>query len=221
MSTPIRVVVIDSQTLTRFGLFVLFTRQSDIKFVEDTTSGANGHRLVATHRPDVVTVDVALPDGDGLTLTRELRDRYPHLGIVVLSSTGNDEALFGALESGASAFVAKNAQTGEVLGAVRHAAVAATSFTAAGLALAMARRQRSDDRPTLSAREREVLTLLGHGLSIPDIARSLYVSHSTAKTYTARIYEKLSATNRAQAVMTALRMGLIRSDEAPRFEPAS
>lgn len=213
--------MIDSHTLTRFGLFVLFARQPDLKFVEDASNAADGLRLVAAHRPDVVTVDVTLPDGAGLELARELRNRYPDLGIVVLSSARDDDVLFAALESGASAFVAKNAQTEEVVSAVRHAAVAATSFTAADLALAMARRRRTDDRPTLSAREREVLTLLGQGLAIADIARSLYVSHSTAKTYTARIYDKLSATNRAQAVMTALRMGLIDEPEAPRFEPAS
>lgn len=207
----IRVAVIDGHTLTRFGLFALFATQSDTKFVADARSAAEGRKLVAKHRPDVVTVDATLSDGDGLKLARELRDRYPDLGIVILTSQGDDDVLFRAMEMGASAFVARNAQTSEVLSAVRHASVAASSFTAAGLASAMmARRSRPAVAERLSRREREVLELLGQGLSIPAIAKTLFVSYSTAKTYVARIYEKLGATNRAQALMTASRDGLIQ-----------
>lgn len=212
MSTPIRVAVIDGHTLTRFGLFTLFALQSDIKFVADATNADGGRKLVAKHKPDVVTVDVGLSDGDGLKLVRELRDRYPTLGIVVLTSQGEDDLLFRALETGASAFVAKHAQTDEVLAAVRHASVAASSFTASGLAGAIARRGRVQQKTVLSPREHEVLQLLGEGMSIPAIARKMYLSQSTAKTYVARLYEKLGASNRSQALMTALRTGLIDSD---------
>ena len=114
-----------------------------------------------------------------------------------------------ALESGVSAFVAKNAPTAEILAAIRHASVAPASFTASGLALALARRRRAQDRAALSPREQQVLSLLGQGFSIPRIARALYVSPSTAKTYVARLYEKLGASNRTQALMTALREGLL------------
>lgn len=216
MSEPIRVVVIDGHTLTRFGLFVLFTRHPDIKFVEDASSAEKGAKLVAAHRPDVVTIDSTLPDGDGLKLARELRDRYPALGIVILTSDRQDDVLFRAMETGASAFVARNAQTGEVLGAVRHAAVAASSFTATGLAAALMRRGREQDKMALSPREREVLRLLAEGMSVPTVARSLYVSQSTAKTYVSRLYDKLGANNRAQAIMIASRSGLITSRPADR-----
>ena len=108
----------------------------------------------------------------------------------------------------------KTAPVEEILCAIRHAAVAASSFTAAGLAMAMARRQSTVARLALSPREREVLMLLRDGESIPAIARTLYVSPSTAKTYVSRLYEKLGASNRAQALMAALRHGLIRSDAA-------
>lgn len=210
MTTPIRVVVIDGHTILRFGLFALFTRQSDMQFVADASNAADGRKLVAAHRPDVVTVAVGLPDADGLTLARELRDRYPGLGIVVLTSQGQDDVLFRALETGASAFVAKNAQTDEVLAAVRHASVAASSFTAAGLATALARRSRQQERTLLSPRELEVLQLLGAGMSIPAIAKRMYLSTSTTKTYVSRLYDKLGASNRAQALMTALRDGHLR-----------
>lgn len=211
---PIRTVVIDGHTLTRFGLFTLFTMHPDIKFVADTAKAADAHKLVAKHMPDVVTIDAAMSDGDGLKLARELRDLYPKLGIVILTSQGEDDILFRALENGASAFVAKNAHTDEVLAAVRHAAVAAASFTAAGLAGALARRAlpQTTDHNVLSPREREVLAMLGQGMSIPAIARTMFVSQSTAKTYVSRLYEKLGASNRAQALMTAMRTGLIQGE---------
>lgn len=103
------------------------------------------------------------------------------------------------------------------MSAIRHSAVAATSFTATGLALALARRTAAPDRGAtgqlaLSPRENEALRLLGAGRSIPEIADTMLVSQSTAKTYVARVYEKLGASNRAQALMTALRRGLIRHD---------
>jgi DNA-binding NarL/FixJ family response regulator len=210
----IRVVVVDGHTLTRFGLTTLTAAHPDLEVVAEATTAAEASGVIAAASPDVVTVAVGLPDADGLRLARELRDRYPHLGIVVLTAQGEDDVLFRALETGASAFVGKSAPVEEILCAIRHASVAASSFTAAGLALAMARRQSNTARLALSPREREVLMLLRDGVSIPAIARTLYVSPSTAKTYVSRLYEKLGASNRAQALMAALSKGLIRSDAA-------
>lgn len=208
----ISVVVVDGHTLTRFGLTTLAAAHPDLEVVAEASTAAEALDVIAAAAPDVVTVDVALPDRDGLRLARELRDRHPALGIVVLTSQGEDDVLFRALETGASAFVGKTAPVEEIVCAIRHAAVAASSFTAAGLAMAMARRQSTNDRMALSPREREVLALLREGESIPAIARTLYVSPSTAKTYVSRLYEKLGASNRSQALMAALRSGLIRSD---------
>jgi DNA-binding NarL/FixJ family response regulator len=212
-TAPIRVVAIDGHTMTRYGLAQLLGSHSDLEMVAEVARAADAARVVATMRPNVVTLDVTLPDGDGLQLARELRDRYPDLGIVLLTSDGQDDILFRALETGVSAFVTKSAPAGELLGAIRHAAVAATSFTAKDLALALARRTTaSTARLTLSPREGEVLALLGQGLSVPAIARSMFVSQSTAKTYVARLYEKLGASNRSQALMTGLRQGLITNE---------
>jgi DNA-binding NarL/FixJ family response regulator len=206
---PIRTVIVDAHTLTRYGLSVLADRHPDIEIVAETGSAADAPSVIAAADPDVVTIDIGLPDGDGLQLSRELRDRYATLGIVVLTASGQDDVLFRALDTGASAFVLKTAPVDEVLGAIRHAAVAATSFTATGLLDALSRRRATDSRYPLSPREREVLAYLMDGLSTPAIARALYVSQSTAKTYVARLYDKLGANNRAQALMTALRHGLI------------
>jgi DNA-binding NarL/FixJ family response regulator len=114
-----------------------------------------------------------------------------------------------------SAFVPKSAPVSEVLAAVRHASVSAASFTASGLAAALRRRRDSGPRDSLSPREREVLDLLVAGRSIPALALSLHISPSTAKTYVARLYEKLGARNRAEAVMAAVRLGLTAATVDP------
>lgn len=206
---PIHLAIVEQHTLTRYGLRELARQSADIEVVAECVTAAAAPAMVAEALPDVVTVDVALPDGDGLQLAREFRDLYAGLGIVVLTAQHQDDVLFRALETGVSAFVAKSAPLPEILGAIRHAAVAASSFTASGLAVALARRSTSHERLALSPREAQVLRLLHEGLSVPAIAVQMFISVSTAKTYVARVYEKLGAANRAQALMAALHHGLI------------
>jgi DNA-binding NarL/FixJ family response regulator len=208
----IRVAVVDGHTLIRYGLRQLVLEHADIEIVGECSSAVQAFELVGQLRPDVVTMDAALPDGDGMRVARDLRDSYTNLGIVMLTSRGEDDLLFRALETGASAFVAKTAPVEEVLAAIRHAAVAASSFTASGLAGALSRRHTVADGITLSARETEVLRLLRDGMSVPAIAAEMFISHSTAKTYVARLYDKLGAMNRAQALMTAVHLGLIGNE---------
>lgn len=207
---PIRIVVVDGHTLTRYGFRELVAQQPDMEIVAECGCAAEAPAVLAAFRPDVVTVDVSLPDADGLQLARELRDHYPELGIVILTSKDQDDVLFRALETGVSAFVPKTAPVQELLAAIRHASVAALSFTAAGLARALSRRQTVRNQMALSAREAEVLELLHSGMSIPAIALRMYISPSTAKTYVSRLYEKLGAANRAQALMIAYRHGLVQ-----------
>jgi DNA-binding NarL/FixJ family response regulator len=140
------------------------------------------------------------------------------MGIVVLTMYAGDDQLFGALEAGASAFVPKTAPADEVVAAARHAASAPSAFTAADLAEAMKRRL-APSGPQLSPREGQVLRLLADGMSVAGIAKQLFVSESTAKTHISKLYEKLGAANRAQALMTALRLGLLEAPDAPKFNP--
>ncbi len=218
---PIQLAIVDGQTLTRFGLRSLVAQHSDIEVVAESQSAADAAAMVAAAQPDVVTVDVALPDGDGMRLAQQLRERYPDLGIVMLVSRPEDDVLFRALEIEVSAFVAKTAPLAEVLCAIRHAAVAPLSFTASGLAAAVARRRTRQVGLALSPRETQVLRLLHDGLSTPAIASQMFISVSTAKTYVARLYEKLGATNRAQALMCALHHGLIQYHEDASFRESA
>jgi DNA-binding NarL/FixJ family response regulator len=204
---PIRLLIVDAHPLVRWALAHIADAAPDMNTIGEAETAADALNLVFGLSPDVVTIDCSLPDGQGWQLADELRRRYPHLGIVILTAGASDELLLRALNSGASAFVSKVAPVQEVIAAIRHAAVAASSFSASGLAQAL-RRGRAATRLTLSRREYQVLSLLRDGHSVPQVAATLYVSLSTAKTYVARLYEKLGASNRAQALMTAVKLDL-------------
>jgi DNA-binding NarL/FixJ family response regulator len=209
----IRLVIVDDHTLIRQGLRSALQRDGTIEVVGEAASVAAAEALVDRLTPDVVLIDVSLPDGNGLDFAKGLRARRREVGIVVLTMHGEDQHLFRALDAGASAFVLKSAPSEEVIAAVQHAAVAPNSFTATDLASAM-RRRMDGDKLQLTKREAEVLDLLKDGLSVSAAARRMYISESTAKTHIARLYDKLGATNRTQAIMAALRLGLIRQDSA-------
>ena len=205
------VLLVDDHELIRQGLARAFERTPDFTVAGEAGSVTDGVALAGELEPDVVVTDVRLPDGTGLDLVRKLRSNQPDLGIVVLTMYAGDEQLFGALEAGASAFVSKDSPSDDVVAAARHASVSPRSFAAADLADAM-RRRLSPTGPQLSPRESEVLTLLADGLGVAAIARQLFVSESTAKTHISKIYEKLGAANRAQAISIAMRSGLLGGD---------
>jgi len=211
----IRLMVIDGHTLHRIGLAYMVREHADIEIVGEAGTAADAVRKIAELTPDVVTIDVSLPDANGLALARELRDRWQALGIVMLTSVGEDDVLFRAMETGVSAFVSKTAPAAEMITAIRHSAVAATAFTASGLAAALDRLRTGHHRSPLSPRETEVLRLLHRGDSTAELARAMHVSLSTAKTYVARLYDKLGVNSRSQALVAALDLGLL-----PRRPPA-
>jgi len=211
----IRVLLVDDHQLIREGLRRAFDRASDFEVVAEAGSVAQAMTHLESTNPDVVIFDVRLPDGSGLDAAREARRNNPELGIVVLTMYAGDEQLFGALDAGASAFVPKDAPADDVINAARHAANSPRSFTAPDLAEAM-RRRLSPSGPQLSPREQEVLDLLAEGLGVSQISRRLFISDSTTKTHISKLYEKLGAGNRAQAIMAALKLGLIQAPEVER-----
>jgi DNA-binding NarL/FixJ family response regulator len=201
-------VLVDDHELIRQGLRRAFERTDEFAVVGEAGSVAAALEVIAGTTPDVVIFDVRLPDGSGLDAARQVRQQNPDMGIVVLTMYAGDDQLFGALEAGASAFVPKDSPSDDVISAARHAAVSPRAFTANDLAGAMQRRL-SPTGPQLSPREREVLGLLADGLGVAAISKQLYISESTTKTHISKVYEKLGAGNRAQALMTAMRLGLI------------
>lgn len=208
------IVLVDDHELIRQGLAGAFERSGGFDVVGQAGSIAEGLDVAKKTRPGVVVSDVRLPDGSGLDLVRALRAERKDVGLVVLTMYAGDEQLFAAMDAGASGFVGKDAPSTEVVAAARQAAVAPLSFTCAGLADAMVRRM-SSGSPGLSDRERQVLQLLGEGLGVSGIAGRLYISESTAKAHIGKIYEKLGAANRAQALVAAMRLGLIGDAPPP------
>lgn len=207
---PTRVVLVDDHELIRQGLARAFERDPSMVIVGQAASVVQALKSYEELRPDVVVTDLQLPDGTGLDIIRAIRQQNVEIGLVVLTMHSGDDQIFAAMEAGASAFVGKDAPSSEVVSAARHAYISPRTFLCAGLAGAMIRRS-VDDRPHLSEREQEVLELLADGLGTAAIAAKLYLSESTAKTHIARIYQKLGATNRAQALVTSMRLGLLSS----------
>ena len=207
----VTILLVDDHALIRQGLRRAFEQSEDLVVVAEASNLAQARALQHTHHPDVAVVDVNLGDGNGIEFVAEMRARRPEMGLVVLTMYAEDEHVFAALEAGASAFVLKGAPAGDVVAAARQAARAPTAFTAADLAGAMRRRFQTP-AIQLTPREDQVLQLLAAGASIAEVAAALYISSSTAKTHVSKLYEKLSASNRTQAVMAAVRVGLVRAD---------
>src|SRR3954466_6631365 len=209
-----KVLLVDDHDLIRQGLRHAFERADDFSVVGEASSVAEGLAVASQTQPDVVIMDVRLPDGSGLEAVKKLRAMDAQLGIVVLTMYAGDEHLFGALEAGASAFVPKDAPADDVVSAARHAAASPDAFSAAEPPAAAMKRRLTPQGPQVSPREKEVLGLLADGLAVAQIAKTLYISESTAKTHISKLYKKLGAGNRAQAIMAAMRMGLIKPQTA-------
>lgn len=206
----VKVVLVDDHELVRAGLSASFEREPDAEIVGQASSVAEALDLCQATKPDVVVTDLQLPDGTGLDILRKLRKQRPDIAVVVLTMHSGDDQIFAAMEAGASGFVGKDAPASEVVRAALHAAAAPHTFVCAGLAAAIKRRGTAD-APRLSQREHEVLLLLADGYGAGAIGQELYMSESTVKSHIARIYQKLGATNRAQAMVTAMRIGLLSS----------
>ncbi len=206
----VRVVLVDDHELIRRGLVTSFTLEPRTEVVGEAASVAEALDVCLEAKPDAVVTDLQLPDGTGLDIVRRLRKDNPDLGLVVLTMHSGDDQIFAAMEAGASGFVGKDAPAGEVVRATLHAAASPRMFLSSGLAGAMMRRGAAEST-RLSDREHEVLLLLADGLGSGAIGQELYMSESTVKSHIGRIYQKLGANNRAQALVTAMRIGLLTS----------
>jgi DNA-binding NarL/FixJ family response regulator len=208
---PICILLVDDHDLIRQGLRKVLHNEPDMAVIGEAASCAAALAAVGATSPDVTILDIGLPDGNGVDLVPRLKQLSPNMGIVVLTMYDDDEHLFRTLDVGASAFVAKSAPSSGLVAAVRHAAASPHAFSAVMLAEAMRRRMSVQHGVVLTAREIEIVELLKLGLSVNAIAARLFISASTIKTHLSNVYGKLGAANRTQAVMQALRLGLISS----------
>jgi len=214
LTTPLRVLIVDDHELVREGLVGAFAREDGTEVVGSVGTVAEAVAMYGDDRPDVIVTDLQLQDGTGLDIIRQVRQRDETIGLVVVTMHSGDDQIFAAMEAGASAFVGKDAPSTEVVRAARHAAVSPRSFLCSGLAGAMMRRITAEST-RLSQREHDVLLLLADGSNAAAIGQQLYMSESTVKSHIARIYQKLGASNRAQALVTAMRIGLLSTVQRP------
>jgi DNA-binding NarL/FixJ family response regulator len=204
------VLLVDDHDLIRDGLTGVFAREPDMEVVGTAKTVQEALLRHAESIPDVVVTDLQLQDGTGLDVVRAVRRTRQTAGLVVLTMHAGDDQIFAAMEAGASAFVGKDAPSSEVVKAARHAAISPRSFLCAGLADAVMRRSHLEST-RLTDREHDVLVLLADGLSAAEIGQRLHLSESTVKSHVGHIYQKLGAANRAQALVTAMRVGLLSS----------
>ena len=215
----IRVVLADDQALVRAGFRALLDAQGDIEVVGEAGNGEEAVRLATQLTPDVVLMDIRMPGMDGLSATRRIAadDRSAGVRVVILTTFGLDEYIFEAIRAGASGFLVKDTEPGELVQAVRVVAggeaLLSPSVTKQLIAefAARAKEPRTPDSlEQLTDREREVVALVAEGLSNEEIAGRLFVSPATAKTHVSRAMGKLGARDRAQLVVIAYESGLVR-----------
>ncbi|MGV9314273.1 response regulator [Streptomyces sp. NPDC003691] len=215
----VRVLLADDQLLVRAGFRALLDAQEDIEVAGEAADGAEAVRLAAEARPDVVLMDIRMPVLDGLAATRRITADPGLAGVkvIMLTTFELDEYVFEAIRSGASGFLVKDTEPDELLRAVR-AVVAGDALLSPGVTrrliaeFAARSKAPADDGllAGLTEREREVMALVGIGLSNEEIARRLVVSPLTAKTHVSRTMVKLGARDRAQLVVLAYESGLVR-----------
>jgi DNA-binding NarL/FixJ family response regulator len=207
------VLLVDDHELIRQGLARAFERDEQMTVVGQAGTVTEGLAQWRALRPNIVVTDLQLPDGTGHDLLRTIRSESEDVALIMLTLHSGDAQIFAAMEAGASAFLGKESRGAQVVAAAAHAAKAPRSFLCTELAGAMVRRQTSS-ATRLTPREQEILQLLAEGLRAGDIARKLYLGESTVKSHVTRIYEKLGASNRAQALVTAMRLGLLQDQLA-------
>ncbi|MEU0368983.1 response regulator transcription factor [Streptomyces sp. NPDC006283] len=212
----VRVVLADDQPLVRNGLRVLMADAPDIDVVGEAGTGAEAVQLVRDAEPDVAVMDIRMPGMDGIEATGMITASGGATRVLVLTTFDDDEYIYGALRAGASGFLVKDMALDDILVAIRVVAAGdaliAPSVTRRLIAEFAARPEPAPHpRPVgnITEREREVLTLVGRGMSNSEIAAHLYISVATAKAHIARLLAKLEARDRVQLVITAYEVGLV------------
>ena len=212
----IRLLLADDHRMLREGLRRTLEEEG-LEVVGEAADGEEALRLAAKLRPDVVLMDVTMPVLDGVEATRQLHEHLPEIPVVILTMHADREVLARAIRAGAAGYLVKDCSTDEVVRTVRLAANGETALSPELAASMLAEAQRADtpaeelDR-IISRREEEVLQLVADGLSTSEVAAKLYISIKTVKNHLASIYEKLDSRDRTQAVLRAVRMGIIRLD---------
>jgi DNA-binding NarL/FixJ family response regulator len=219
MTEPrVRVLIVDDDDLMRAGLRGVLASDDAIELVGEANDGREAAYRVRLLKPDVVLMDVRMPDLDGISATRELTAAFPEVKVVILTTFEQDDYIFGALSAGASGFLLKRTRPEELIAAI-HTIAAGDSLLSPSVTSRVVERMAGQPQPDeardarledLTPRERQVLELVARGRSNTEIAAELIIEESTVKTHVKRILAKLDARDRVQAVIFAYESGMTR-----------
>jgi DNA-binding NarL/FixJ family response regulator len=219
MTSPrVRVLIVDDDDLMRAGLRGVLSSDEGIELVGEASDGREASYRVRVTRPDVVLMDVRMPDLDGISATHEVLGAFPDVKVVILTTFEQDDYIFGALSAGASGFLLKRTRPEELIAAI-HTIAAGDSLLSPSVTSRVIERMAGQPQPDaehdprlqeLTPRETEVLRLVARGLSNAEIASELVIEESTVKTHFKRVLAKLGARDRVQAVIFAYEKGLAR-----------
>jgi DNA-binding NarL/FixJ family response regulator len=220
LTLPLRVVVADDHRLFRQGLIGLMRTEPDL--VRVVGEAASGHEAVAEAlrlRPDVLLLDIIMPDGDGLTVAAQLRERLPAIAVVMLTASELDEHLYEAMRLGAAGYLLKSLDATELFALLAGVARGEAALTRAMAARLLKSYSRRTGTPTLTERELEVLRLVARCASNPQIAEQLRITVNTVKVHLRNILDKLQVDNRTQAATYAVQSGLVPEHEVSTTNP--
>ncbi|MFG2004479.1 response regulator [Spirillospora sp. NPDC048911] len=206
----IRVFLVDDHEVVRRGVAALLSAEDDIEIAGEAGSADHALARIPAARPDVAVLDVRLPDGDGVTVCREIRSTMPEVACLMLTSFDDEDALFDAVMAGASGYVLKQIHGSDLVGAVRTVASGQSLLdprsTAKMLQRLRDRQERKDPLAGLSDQERQVLELIGEGLTNRQIGERMYLAEKTVKNYVSSLFSKLNMSRRTQAAAYAARL---------------
>ncbi len=207
---PIRVMLVDDHAVVRSGLGAFLMVFDDLELVGEASSGEEAVVMCDRYQPDVVLMDMVMPEMDGAAATRAILEKHPDARVIALTSFKEDELVQSALQAGAISYLLKNVSADDLADAIR-AAFAGKSILAPEAAQALIKTATRQPKIgfDLTAREKEVLVLMTEGLSNPDIAERMIVSQSTVKFHVSNILSKLGVSSRTEAVALALQHNLI------------
>jgi two-component system, NarL family, response regulator LiaR len=206
----IRILITDDHAVVRSGLSKFLLVNGDMELVAEASDGAEAVQLVALHQPDVVLMDLMMPGTDGISATREIKQRYPKVKVIALTSFADQAMVQGALHAGAVSYLQKNVSAAELAHAVRSAyAGRMTLSPEAAQVLADSVTRPNHPADQLTERESEVLKLLVDGLNNSEIAGRLFVSLGTVKFHVSNIFQKLNVDSRVEAVKVAIEQKMV------------